>query len=315
MLELEYLLIKKRFTFREYLHSLRQLFPKGVAWNWPLVYEDILQPYGVITKEQFGYPSIYAAPRILPLGIVSAEAFGVMIATMMIAPAGIASAQAFGTLNINRNVLPTGISSSETFGTAAITEGFYLYDDFENGSIKSGWNSAFASVPANWTVRDQSGQKIAYSPNHSVSALFPQSTTKISGNFEVKWQFVIGTNSGGNTSLHIQIKDPTDGHLHGNLYYVPSELHLVDNITDRGIQTGITAPKIVTCKMVRSSGVIWTYYNDDATGGEAGSWIRNDAWSTPGSSISFSSDCVLEIDGDDGYGGYGFIEVKGDLLV
>jgi hypothetical protein len=297
MNDLEYLRVKKLFTFRDYLHMFRQLFPQCLAWNWRVVWEDVLQPAGIISREQFGYPAIINEQIIVPVGIVSSEVFGSIMAGL--------------------NISPSGIASSEAFGTAVLTNdyGFYLYDDFENSAIKNLWNSAFYNAPSNWSTKSQAGQIIAYSPDHSVSALFPQLTSKISGDFEVKWQFVIGTDSGGNVSLHIQIKDPTDGHLHGNLYYIPSELHLQDHITDKGIQSGITAPKTITCKMVRIAGVIWTYYNDDVAGGEAGNWVRNDAWSTPGSSISFSGDCVLEIDGDDGWGGYGFIEVKGDALI
>lgn len=297
MVELQYLTVKKRFTFREYLHMFRQLFPKCTAWNWLVTYIDVLQPPGISSGEGFGYPRIINEQILQPVGIPTAGAFGNLLLQLVLSPSAIGSGEAFGTATVANNY------------------GFYLYDDFEDGSIKSAWNSAFASTPADWTVRTQEGQKIAYSPNANICQLFPQSTAKISGYFEVKWQYVIGTNSGGNTSLHIEIQDPADGHIHGNFIYVPTEFQFKDEATAKGVQTGMTAPRTVTCKMVRSSGVIWAYYNDDATGGEAGSWIRNDAWSTPGSSVSFSADCVLLIDGDDSYGGYGFIEVKGDALV
>ena len=293
MNDLEYLRVKKLFTFRDYLHMFRQMFPQCLAWNWRVVWEDILQPAGIASREQFGYPIIVNDQFISPVGIVSREAFG--------------------SIRAGLNISPSGIASSESFGSLTVTAGFYLYDDFEDGTIKSGWNSAFNSNPSNWTVRTQQGQKIAYSPNANVCQLFPQSTSKISGNFEVKWQLVLGTGS-GNTSIHLDIYDTSNVKQFG-LEYVPSVIRTTETGTPAAEKTGVTAPTIITCKIVRTGGTIYAWYNNDVAGGEAGSWVREDAWNTAGNGFSFSGNCYLKVDGDDGWGGYGFIEVKGDALV
>lgn len=316
---LQELIPSLRFDRWDYLRALRALLPRGLLWRIPLPDERDIRPLSILSLEAFGRITVFSGiVFITPDGIGSSEAFGVpgVNQEQFIEPVGIGTMEAFGTPTVlsNFGISPNSIVSAEAFGSLTITQGFYLYDNFESG-ISGSWNSAFSSVPANWTTRTQQGQGIAYSPNASVSALFPQGSTVISGNFQVKFQMVIGSNSGGNVSLHIQVKEVATGNLRGNLYFVPDNLYFYDHVTAKGEQSGFTPPKIVTCKIVRTSGVIWCYYNNDAAGGEAGSWIRNDSWSTPGSSISFSGNCTLEIDGDDGYGGYGMIEVQGDLLV
>lgn len=54
--DLTILTVLPRSGFGVWLHSLRQLFPKGLLWNWPLADESNIEPTGVPTVESFGVP-------------------------------------------------------------------------------------------------------------------------------------------------------------------------------------------------------------------------------------------------------------------
>ncbi len=291
MIDLSPMLVKKRFTFREHLHALKLLFPKGWIWNWPLNYEDILITEGIPSAESFGTPFLK---------------FG-----QIVVPAGIASAETFGTAQLNQQLIASGIGTAEAFGTAAIDSGFYQFDDFESGSFQSGWDSEFTS---GFLIRDQDSQKIAYQSAGSPDRLFPPSGQNINGDFEVTFQLVLGTQSGGNHSLWIAVYD-TSNNEKFSLTFNPNELQTWEAGVKQAVQTGFTPPKTVTVRIKRESGTLYAYYNNDAAGGQGGTWVREDSWGTPGDGYAFAGDCYLKIDSDDGYGGYGEIEVKGDNIV
>lgn len=75
-----------------------------------------LNPLGIPTAERFGVA--VAGFQLLPSGIVTAEQFGLPGIGFQLLPSGIVSAERFGTGSLGLQLQPTGISSAETLGAA-----------------------------------------------------------------------------------------------------------------------------------------------------------------------------------------------------
>ncbi|WP_409430535.1 hypothetical protein ACJEIK_26225 [Mycobacterium sp. SMC-16] len=86
-------------------------------------------PVGIASAEAFGLAVVtLLGARITPAGIPSGEAVGapVVVGPVTLAPAGIASGEAFGTAVVTGgavSIVPAGIASTELFGAATVTRG------------------------------------------------------------------------------------------------------------------------------------------------------------------------------------------------
>jgi len=92
------LIVSSKFDKMSFAKMLRQLFPRGRAWEFPLDSESEIKVIGIVSKEAFGLLTITTGGvSVSPIGIVSAEAFGLPITNkQFISPTGIASAEVFG---------------------------------------------------------------------------------------------------------------------------------------------------------------------------------------------------------------------------
>lgn len=76
---------------------------------------------GIASLQAFGTAFLNIQQRILPSGIVSAQAFGVLTLGMYYDPDTIASAEAFGTAQLSRFLRPLGIASLQALGIPNLT--------------------------------------------------------------------------------------------------------------------------------------------------------------------------------------------------
>lgn len=62
MSDLEYLRYRKRYGQWGFVQMMRGLFPKGRAWQFPILREDNIQISGIPSEEQWGIPGVNSAP-------------------------------------------------------------------------------------------------------------------------------------------------------------------------------------------------------------------------------------------------------------
>ena len=322
-------LTPQRFYDRwDYLRVLRALLPRGVLWQIPLPDEVDIQPMGILSLEAFGRTTISTGDvYITPNGIVSSEAFGVpyILRDQEISPVGIVSEEALGTPSLIFGQVissPAGIVSQEDFGIPTVNSMSYvsvgsivsgeivsdagvwrdllIYDDFDGGSLNPNWADAFKN---NWDIETESGETIAQSDYNYYDKLYPRAPYNLkAGELEIHFGFWRST--GGLNSVHTQLLNTS------NVLRVNCEFYNGNII---GINGGIFAmssgPSEQRMKIVRnSSNILWAYFWNGSA------WIREDAWSTPGSYISNNENLWVRVNGGTGENGFSYIYITGTLI-
>lgn len=297
---LQELIPQMRFNRWDYVRALRALLPRGVPWNIPLPDEIDIRPFSIFTSEAFGRVTISTGQTfITPNGIQSEESFGnLYVATeIQLSLSGISSLEIFGTpsIGIGISLNGNGIVSEELWGNPSIS-GWTQFSDFESG-LGSGWDSEFTT---DWTQETEDGEGIAQRASDGDDRLYPPSGSLLAGDLIVEWGFWRSSPQVGNTSVHMRLLDSSDvaeadaGYSGGNIAGI-----------NGGSFSAPSGPSEQRMKIVRSSGTIWCYRWTGSA------WEREDAWSTPGSSVSNSEDLYLQVNGADGMNGFTYIGISG----
>lgn len=273
---------------RDYIQNLVQLLPRGPGWMIPVVDVGDITPYGLYSEEAFGLVNVVRDISIItPEGIGTAEAFGLLDLDMQVLPGGIASAEAFGSCIVGvPAILSNSISSSETFGSPGLIQfpASPLKEWQFSSTIGSGWDSAFTS---NWSQTTDNEEGIAIRGSDGQDRMYPPSGTELTGDFTIHMGLWRTASPSGNQSVHAIIEAITSTILDAKILAAGKVYEVV---TGGEHNLDPFSPGIVHIKIQRISGTIWTYVWD------AG-WLRVDAWDTPGSSVSNSSNIHLDVDG------------------
>jgi len=319
-------LIPQRFFDRwDYLRSLRALLPRGIAWQIPLPNEIDIQPVGIVSGEAFGRHTVssgevYITPNgivsseafglayVLPaqdvelIGIVSAEAFGVpsvLFGQVISEPSGIESQENFGSPIIvnSQFITPIGIVSGEVVSDAGVWNNLLIYDDFDGGVLNPAWDAQFKS---GWGIETEAGENYAESPTNNDDWLYPTHPSSVkAGEFEI--HFGYWRSAGGNNSVHFKFYN-TASTFRFDSYFWNGVIYGLNG----GQFTMASGPAEQRMKIVRDGGgIIWAYYWNGSA------WIREDAWSTPGSSFNNNENLWLAVNGGAGENGFSHIYIMG----
>ena len=179
-----------------------------------------------------------------------------------------------------------------------LTPTWLQYCDFET-DLCTGWHNKFVT---NWYQRTENGEGIAYRLSNGVEHLYPDTGIYLTGDFTIEFGYWVSTSQGtGNNSIHVQMVDSVGTtRLDSRLF----------NLVIRGLSgtfTAPTGPAVQKMKIVRQSGVIWCYRWYSAA------WQREDSWTNPGTSLSFSGKFYITVDGADGVNGISYIGIAGTL--
>jgi len=205
MPDLDYLIPQRRYGIKGWLNILKNLFPKGFVWRFPVIPDfNIWIQYGIESEEAFGELRVFS--------------------DQFVEPSGIGSGEAFGDLDTFTGIHPSGILTAEGLGSPVVlTDGTYITDGFSGGVYDSYWDSAFTS---NWSLTQytpSSGNYVAVRGSQGVDRL----TGDFSGSFELTTTLKLGPDNTGNNSVSMQVKQASDDALVCELEYwggTPNEL-------------------------------------------------------------------------------------------
>lgn len=299
--------LKPRLAFDrwDYVRALRALLPRGILWNIPLPDEKDIRPNSILSGEQFGRVTISSGMTfITPDGIAGAESFGLasVIAQNLIVLSGIPSGEAFGqpTVLTNEQFLSMlSIESAEGWGSPTITttSTFMQYCDF-SVDLCSGFDSEFY---ADWYQTTEHGVGIAQSATDVTSRLYPVSGQNFTGDFLIEFGIWRSSPDGtNNTSIHMMLyRTDTDTMFYDVMLVIP------DLIANGAIYPAPMGPTEQKFRITRVAGVIWSYIWDGNT------WLRIDAWPTPGEAMMYSGACYAKVNGADAVNGFSYIGING----
>jgi hypothetical protein len=115
---------RRKFDRFDYLHALRGLLPRGVAWEIPLPNEQDIAPVSIASSEAWGRILISQGELIItPNGITSSEQWGLPTVSnlLTIVPVGIASSEQWGSPRIGMQISVNSIVTSETWGSPTVS--------------------------------------------------------------------------------------------------------------------------------------------------------------------------------------------------